>query len=64
MSRGYFDLQAPPSIGNFSMVRHLVDRGFVVVTLDSPRVGESHIPYDGYPLTPEVVADVNARPFE
>ncbi len=64
MSRGYFDLQTPASVGNFSMVRHLVDRGFVVVTLDSPGVGDSDIPDDGYTLTPEVVADVNSRAFD
>ncbi len=63
MSRGYFDLQTPPSVGNFSMVRHLLDRGFVVVTLDSPGVGESDVPDDGYSLTPDVVADVNAHAF-
>jgi pimeloyl-ACP methyl ester carboxylesterase len=64
MSRGYFDLQAPPSVGNFSMVRHLVDRGFVVVTLDPPGVGESDVPDDGYTLTPAVVADVNAHALD
>jgi pimeloyl-ACP methyl ester carboxylesterase len=64
MSRGYFDLQTPASVGNFSMVRHLLDRGFVVVTLDSPGVGESDVPDDGYTLTPDVVADVNAHAFD
>lgn len=64
MSRGYFDVQAPPRVGNFSMVRHLVDRGFVVVTLDSPGVGESDVPDDGYTLTPDVVADVNAHALD
>ncbi len=64
MSRGYFDIQAPPAVGNFSMVRHLVDRGFVVVTLDPPGVGESDVPDDGYTLTPDVVADVNAYGFD
>jgi hypothetical protein len=64
MSRGYFDIQAPPSVGNFSMVRHLVEHGIVVVTLDSPGVGESDVPDDGYTLTPDVVADVNARAFD
>jgi hypothetical protein len=64
MSRGYFDLPAPAHVGNFSMVRHLVDRGVVVVTLDSPGVGESDVPDDGYTLTPDVVADVNAHAFE
>jgi alpha-beta hydrolase superfamily lysophospholipase len=64
MSRGYFDLQVPPSVGNFSMARHLVERGIVVVTLDSPGVGESDLPDDGFTLTPDVVADVNARAFD
>lgn len=64
MSRGYFDLRAPAHVGNFSMVRHLVDRGFVVVTIDSPGVGESDVPDDGYTLTPDVVADVNSHAFE
>ena len=64
MSRGYFDLQTPAAVGNFSMVGHLVDRGFVVITLDSPGVGESDVPHDGYTLTPDVVADVNARAFD
>ena len=64
MSRGYFDLQAPPELGNYSMARHLVDLGFVVVTLDPPAVGESDTPDDGYTLTPDVVADVNACAFD
>ncbi len=63
MSRGDFDVQAPPSIGNSSMARHLVDHGFGVVTLDPPAVGESDIPDDGSSLTPDVVADVNAHAF-
>ena len=64
MSRGYFDLQAPAKLGNYSMARHLVDRGFVVVTLDPPAVGESDTPDDGYTLTPDVVADVNVCAFD
>jgi len=64
MSRAYFDLQPPPALGNYSMVRHLTDRGFVVVTLDPPAVGESDEPDDGYALTPDVVADVHARAFD
>jgi pimeloyl-ACP methyl ester carboxylesterase len=64
MSRGYFDLQPPPELGNYSMVRYLTDRGFVVVTLDPPAVGESDVPDDGYALTPDVVADVNAYAFD
>jgi alpha-beta hydrolase superfamily lysophospholipase len=64
MSRGYFDLRPPPALGNYSMVRHLTDRGFVVVTLDPPAVGESDEPVDGYALTPDVVADVHAHAFD
>jgi pimeloyl-ACP methyl ester carboxylesterase len=63
MSRGYFDVQAPPEFGNYSMARHLADRGFVVVTLDPPAVGESDAPDDGYVLTPDVVADTDAAAF-
>ena len=64
MSRGYFDLQPPPEFGNYSMARHLTDLGFVVVTVDPPAVGESDTPDDGYALTPDVVADVNAHAIE
>jgi pimeloyl-ACP methyl ester carboxylesterase len=69
MSRGYFDVQVlrragAPEVGNFSMVRHLAHRGFVVITLDPPGVGESDVPDDGYTLTPDVVADVNAHAFD
>ncbi len=64
MSRGYFDLQAPRDLGNYSMARHLVDHGFVVVTLDPPAVGESDTPDDGYTLTPDLVADVDAYAFD
>jgi pimeloyl-ACP methyl ester carboxylesterase len=64
MARGYFDLQPPPALGNYSMARHLTGRGFVVVTLDPPAVGESDEPDDGYTLTPDVVADVNAHAFD
>jgi pimeloyl-ACP methyl ester carboxylesterase len=64
MSRGYFDLQPPPALGNYSMARHLTARGFVVVTLDPPAVGESDEPDDGYALTPDVVADVDAHAFD
>jgi len=64
MARGYFDLDVPAALGNYSMARHLVGHGFVVVTLDPPAVGESDTPDDGYALTPDVVAAVNARAFD
>jgi alpha-beta hydrolase superfamily lysophospholipase len=60
MSRRYFDLRVPAALGNFSMARHLASAGFVVVTLDHLGIGESSKPLDGYLLTPETVADVNA----
>ena len=63
MSRGYFDLPVPAGVPGWSMAEHLAARGFVVVTLDPPGVGESDQPDDGYALTPEVVADVNAAAF-
>jgi pimeloyl-ACP methyl ester carboxylesterase len=61
MSRGYFDVDAPGEHGNYSMARHLVAQGFVVVTLDPPGVGDSDVPDDGYELTVQRVADVCAR---
>jgi len=61
MSRGYFDVDAPGEHGNYSMARHLVAQGFVVVTIDPPGVGDSDVPDDGYELTVQRVADVCAR---
>lgn len=62
MSRRYYDLDVAPELGlgNYSMARHLAGRGFVVVTLDPPAVGESDTPDDGYSLSPPVVADMLA----
>jgi pimeloyl-ACP methyl ester carboxylesterase len=64
MSRSYFDLEVDAAVGNYSMARHLVGRGFIVVTLDHPGVGESDRPDDGYTLTPQCVADVDAFAFD
>ena len=61
MSRRYFDLDVPARLGNYSMARHLAGRGFVVITIDPPGVGESDAPDDGYALTPGTVADVVAH---
>lgn len=60
MSRRYFDLEVPAGLGNYSMAAHLARKGLVAVTLDPPGVGESDAPDDGYALTPEAVADVDA----
>ena len=73
MSRRYFDLdvaaRAAPraeshaALGNYSMARHLAKQGFIVVTLDHPGIGDSDRPDDGYTLTPQWVADVDAFAF-
>ena len=55
MSRSYFDLDAP----GWSMAEHLAERGFVVVPIDHPAVGQSPAPDDPWTLTPTVVADAD-----
>ena len=60
MSRRYFDLAVSGQNGAFSMARHLVSGGDLVVTVDPPGVGESDSPDDGYTLSAQVVADVVA----
>lgn len=64
MSRAYFHLDVPVEQGNFSMAHHLAASGYAVVLLDHPGVGESDTPDDGFTLTPECVADVEAYAFE
>jgi pimeloyl-ACP methyl ester carboxylesterase len=61
MSRRYFDLRVPDTLGSYSMARHLAAAGHPVVTIDPPGVGDSDRPIDGYSLTPAVVADVVER---
>jgi alpha-beta hydrolase superfamily lysophospholipase len=58
MSRQYFDIGTPD--GGFSMARYLADSGLVVITIDHLGVGESSRPHDGFALTPDCVAGVNA----
>jgi pimeloyl-ACP methyl ester carboxylesterase len=64
ISRRYFDLDVGGQSGTFSMARHLVAGGDLVVTVDPPGVGESDAPDDGYTLTPRVVADVLAAALD
>jgi pimeloyl-ACP methyl ester carboxylesterase len=64
MSRRYFDLDVDAALGNYSMARYLARQAFVVVTLDHPGVGDSDRPDDGYTLTPQCVADVDAFAFD
>jgi pimeloyl-ACP methyl ester carboxylesterase len=58
ISRAYFDLDVPRSLGEYSMAHYLAERGQIVLTIDPPGVGGSDLPDDGYALTPRAVADV------
>jgi pimeloyl-ACP methyl ester carboxylesterase len=58
MSRRYFDLDVVG--GGYSMLDHLAARGAVALAVDHPGVGESDVPHDGWALTPDTVADVDA----
>jgi pimeloyl-ACP methyl ester carboxylesterase len=58
ISRAYFDLDVPHSVGEYSMADHLAERGQIVLTIDPPGVGGSDLPDDGYDLAPRVVSDV------
>jgi alpha-beta hydrolase superfamily lysophospholipase len=60
MSRRYFDLAAP----GYSFAEYVCERGFVTVLIDHPGVGGSDVPDDGWTLTPETVARVNAAAVE
>lgn len=62
MNRRYWDLMPGNGSGgdaandiSFSFARQMAGRGFIVVYLDHPAVGESDRPEDGYALTPDVV---------
>ena len=63
-SRRYFDLRVAGTVDSYSMARHLARAGFLVVTIDSAGVGDSDRPEDGYALTPDLVADVNAAALQ
>src|SRR5258708_31698953 len=56
MSRRYWDLTVP----GYSFAEYACERGFVTVLADHPGVGDSDGPDDGWTLTPETVAAVNA----
>lgn len=51
MNRHFYDLQGKD--GAFSFARQLADRGFVSILVDTPGIGESDRPADGYALTPQ-----------
>jgi len=60
MSRRYYDLEVPAATGCYSMARYLAGLGHLTVTVDHVGVGDSSRPTDGFSLTPQVVADVDA----
>jgi pimeloyl-ACP methyl ester carboxylesterase len=64
MSRRYWDLDVPAELGNYSAARHLARNGYVTITVDHLGVGGSSRPHDGFTLTPQVLADVNAHAFD
>jgi pimeloyl-ACP methyl ester carboxylesterase len=64
MTRRYWDLNVSPALGCYSLAKFLVQRGHVAIAVDHLGVGESSRPADGFDLTPEVLADVNAYVFD
>jgi pimeloyl-ACP methyl ester carboxylesterase len=56
MSRRYFDLAAP----GYSFAQYATGRGFLVVLVDHPGIGDSDAPDDGWTLTPKVIASIEA----
>jgi hypothetical protein len=60
ISRGYWHIEAPVGLGNYSFAEHMTARGFVVVTVDHLGVGASSRVNDPSEYTSELVADVDA----
>ena len=56
ISRHYFDLAVP----GYSFAEYACERGFVTVLVDHPGTGDSDVPDDGWSLTPEAIARVDA----
>lgn len=59
MNRGYFHLLAGAD-HSYSFAAAMTARGFIVITIDHPGVGDSNKPDDSYSLTPERIAAANA----
>lgn len=57
MNRHYYDLRPTDGDTSFSFVAQMTARGFLVLSLDYPGIGDSDRPADGYALTPDVVAE-------
>lgn len=61
MNRRYYDLQAAGGDDSYSFAAQMSRRGFIVVAVDHPGIGDSDRPEDGYRLTPDVIAEANER---
>ena len=61
MSRRYYDLQAADGDESFSFARQMARRGFLVIALDHPGIGDSDRPADSYALTPDLITRANAE---
>jgi pimeloyl-ACP methyl ester carboxylesterase len=57
-SSRYFELEG------FDMAAHLAGSGVALLLVDHPGVGGSDVPNDGWTLTPELVADIDATAVE
>ena len=64
IGRGYWNIEAPEALGNFSFATHMTARGFVVVAIDHLGIGASSRVADADDYTSEVVADVDAHVVE
>lgn len=56
MNRGYYDLVTAEGDTRASLAHQMAARGFIVMTLDSPGLGESDKPADCYLLSPALIA--------
>src|SRR5690625_2805744 len=63
MNRRFYDL-VDGEDPRFSFARQMASRGFLVVLVDLPGIGESDRPADGYTLTPERVTNILGRLHE
>jgi pimeloyl-ACP methyl ester carboxylesterase len=64
LTRRYWDLDVSEDLGCYSLARFLVRRGHAAIAVDHLGVGESSRPADGFDLTPQTLADVNAYAFD
>lgn len=62
MNRHFYNLEGGD--GAFSFARQMAARGFIVVLVDPPGIGDSDAPEDGYALTPERLTIIMGRALE